>query len=170
MKLNDVKLEDLICNNLHILARKLFYLIDYKSEKKYTYYESKKVIVGYKYEHPQGAPTYYLVSVPIYDTVKKNISKYMFDKYNNNISKNVGVSMEEVDVTYGEVYNRLVNSKRKDKETELNKLFSSYYKLADEYYALLSANSYISKDYLNRVSLKLLPAMESFVKNSLNKN
>ena len=46
MKINEMKLDDLLYMNLHILSKKLFNTIDYKIAEKSEFYRCKKVKVG----------------------------------------------------------------------------------------------------------------------------
>lgn len=48
MKINEMKLDDLLYMNLHILSKKLFNTIDYKIAEKSEFYRGKKVKVGYE--------------------------------------------------------------------------------------------------------------------------
>lgn len=174
MRLEDFDVEELLFNNFHILARKLFTFIDYKSENKYHYCKYKKVITGYKYVHEQGDFPYSVSNEPVYETVTEPISKYMYNKYKKNPVERVnegievGYTVERVGVSYKDEYIRLRDSNRKTKDAELERLFGSYYALVDEYYNYLyQKRPFISDDYLERVRLDLLPAMHAFIERVL---
>lgn len=165
MKLANFTLEDLLHNNFHILARKLFRTVDYKSSKKYSYYRLRKCISGYESKIAHDDSPYPYVKVPVYKIVEEPISKQSFNK--NKSDQNVVSRFEYVDVTYEEEYNRIMNSKSKDKTKSLDRLFDSYYDLADEYYGMIADNNFIAKDYKDRVKSELLNAMHKFVENHL---
>ena len=48
MKLNEMKLDDLLYMNLHMLSKKLFNIIDYKEVKKEHFTLTEKEKTGYK--------------------------------------------------------------------------------------------------------------------------
>lgn len=80
----------------------------------------------------------------------------------------IGSTVEMVSISYKEEYIRLRDSNRKTKGEELDKLFSSYYGLAEAYYEYLyKRRPFISDGYLERVRLDLLSAMHAFVERSL---
>lgn len=174
MRLEDFTVEELLFNNFHILSKKLFTFIDYKSEKRRNYYTSKEVVVGHEYVRRQGDFPYEISTQPVYETVTEPISKYMYEKYKKNYMErekegiSIGSTVEMVSISYKEEYIRLRDSNRKTKGEELDKLFSSYYGLADAYYEYLyKKRPFISDEYLERVRVDLLPAMHAFVERSL---
>ena len=62
------------------------------------------------------------------------------------------------------------NSKTKDKDEALNKLYNDFYALADEYIKELDQyKCFLSEDYLNRLELNLKPTMEHYITKILNK-
>lgn len=129
MKLEEMKLDDLLYMNLYMLSKKLFESIDYKIVNKSEFYKGEKVKVGYKQQH---GPTYWLEEVPFYEIQYNEISrdKYYKLKKTNAILK---VTITKKIRTYKDEYNYILNSKIKDKENALINLYNDFYNLADEY-------------------------------------
>ena len=69
MKLEEMKLDDLLYRNLHILSKKLFNTIDYKIVEKSEFYRGRNVKVGFERKVVFGAIT------PIYEEQYTKISK-----------------------------------------------------------------------------------------------
>ena len=167
MKLEEMKLDDLLYMNLYMLSKKLFESIDYKTVKKPEFYKGEKVKVGYKQQH---GPTYWLEEVPVYEIQYNEISKnkYYKLKKTNAILK---VTITKKIRTYKDEYNYILNSKIKDKENALINLYNDFYNLADEYITELEKyKSFLNEDYLNRVKKNLKPSMEHYINKILNEN
>ena len=166
MKLNEMKLDDLLYMNLHMLSKKLFNLIEYKVIKEKTYYEGEKVITGTKIQ----GPLYCVEMVPVYEVkYTKKISRNKYLKYITT-DKLVKEEIEEKSVTYKDEYNRILNSKIKDKEKALNKLYNDFYNLSNDFIKKLEKyEEFLNKDYLNRVRNTLRPTMEHYITKVLNK-
>lgn len=108
--------------------------------------------------------------VPIYEvkyTKKNSRNKYL--KYITT-DKLVKEEIEEKSVTYKDEYNRILNSKIKDKEKALNKLYNDFYNLSNDFIKKLEKyEEFFNKDYLNRVRNTLRPTMEHYITKVLNK-
>lgn len=166
MKLNEMKLEDLLYMNLHMLSKKLFNKIEYKVIKEKTYYEGKKVITDYKIK----GPIYCVEMVPVYEV--KYTKKISRNKYLQYIGTNKFVKEEvkEKSLTYKDEYNRILNSKIKDKEKALNNLYNDFYNFSNDFIKNLEKyEEFLNEDYLNRVRNTLRPTMEHYITKVLNK-
>lgn len=166
MKLNEMKLDDLLYMNLHMLSKKLFETIDYKTHRKANYSLPQKMIIGYK---GQRGPTGRYEEVPLYEITNKPISKaeyYELKRKGKYVQKNI----IQTSVTYKDEYEKILNSKTKDKDEALNKLYNDFYNLADEYIKELDQyKCFLNEDYLNRVETNLKPTMEHYITKILNK-
>lgn len=166
MKLNEMKLDDLLYMNLHMLARKLFNSIDYKVYEKINYLVPKKEKIGYK---GQRGPTGRYEEVPVYEIANKSISKDKYYELKRN-GKYVQKSVTKTAVTYKDEFEKILSAKTKNKEEALNKLYNNFYDLADEYITELQKyKSFLSEDYLNKVKVNLKPTMEHYITKILNK-
>lgn len=160
MKLNEMKLDDLLYMNLHILSKKLFNTIDYKIAEKSEFYRGKKVKVGYE---RKGVGV-----ISVYKVQYNKISKAEYYKLKKT-DAHVKVIVIENIRTYKDEYNYILNSKIKDKEKALKNLYNDFYNLADEYITELEKyKSFLSEDYLNRVKNNLKPTMEHYITKILN--
>lgn len=84
--------------------------------------------------------------------------------------KSSSKNITKTTVTYKEEYEKILNSKTKDKDEALNKLYNDFYTLADEYIKELDQyKCFLNEDYLNRVELNLKPTMEHYITKILNK-
>ena len=160
MKINEMKLDDLLYMNLHILSKKLFNTIDYKIAEKSEFYRGKKVKVGYE---RKGVEV-----ISVYEVQYNKISKAEYYKLKKTDAL-VKVIVTENIRTYKDEYNYILNSKIKDKEKALKNLYNDFYNLADEYITELEKyKSFLSEDYLNRVKSNLKPTMEHYITKILN--
>ena len=160
MKINEMKLDDLLYMNLHILSKKLFNTIDYKIAEKSEFYRGKKVKVGYERKGVGG--------ISVYEVQYNKISKAEYYKLKKTDAL-VKVIVTENIRTYKDEYNYILNSKIKDKEKALKNLYNDFYNLADEYITELEKyKSFLSEDYLNRVKSNLKPTMEHYITKILN--
>lgn len=166
MKLSEMKLDDLLYMNLHMLARKLFNSIDYKVYEKINYLVPEKEKIGYK---GQRGPTGRYEEVPVYEIINKSISKDKYYELKRN-GKYVQKSVTKTAVTYEDEFEKILSSKAKNKEEALNKLYNNFYNLADEYITELQKyKSFLNEDYLNKVKVNLKPTMEHYINKILNK-
>lgn len=166
MKLSEMKLDDLLYMNLHMLARKLFNSIDYKVYEKINYLVPEKEKIGYK---GQRGPTGRYEEVPVYEIINKSISKDKYYELKRN-GKYVQKSVTKTAVTYEDEFEKILSSKAKNKEEALNKLYNNFYNLADEYITELQKyKSFLNEDYLNKVTINLKPTMEHYITKILNK-
>lgn len=166
MKLNEMKLDDLLYMNLHMLARKLFNAIDYKEVKKEYFTFSEKEKTGY--EGVKG-PTGRYEEIPVYEIANKPISKTEYYKLKRN-GKAVQKNITKATVTYKEEYEKILSSKTNNKEEALKKLYNDFYDLADEYIKELDQyKCFLSEDYLNRLEINLKPTMEHYITKILSK-
>lgn len=160
MKLNEMKLDDLLYMNLHMLSKKLFNTIDYKIAEKSEFYRGEKVKVGYE---RKGVGV-----ISVYEAQYNKISKAEYYKLKKT-DAHVKVIVTENIRTYKDEYNYILNSKIKDKEKTLKNLYNDFYNLADEYITELeNYKSFLSEDYLNRVKNNLKPTMEHYITKILN--
>ena len=160
MKINEMKLDDLLYMNLHILSKKLFNTIDYKIAETSEFYRGKKVKVGYE---RKGVGV-----ISVYEVQYNKISKAEYYKLKKT-DAHVKVIVTENIRTYKDEYNYILNSKIKDKEKALKNLYNDFYNLADEYITELEKyKSFLSEDYLNRVKSNLKPTMEHYITKILN--
>lgn len=160
MKINEMKLDDLLYMNLHILSKKLFNTIDYKIAETSEFYRGKKVKVGYE---RKGVEV-----ISVYEVQYNKISKAEYYKLKKT-DAHVKVIIIENIRTYKDEYNYILNSKIKDKEKALKNLYNDFYNLADEYITELEKyKSFLSEDYLNRVKNNLKPTMEHYITKILN--
>ena len=166
MKLNEMKLDDLLYMNLHMLAKKLFNTIDYKEVKKEHFTLTEKVKIASEWGWGDNGkydrlPIYKLETTPIY----KN--KYHKLKIPGKI---VQRTVTTVAITYKDEYEKILKSKADNNEKALNKLYNDFYDLADEYIKELDQyKCFLSEDYLNRVEINLKPTMEHYITKILNK-
>ena len=132
MKLNEMKLDDLLYMNLHMLARKLFNAIDYKEVKKEYFTFSEKEKTGY--EGVKG-PTGRYEEIPVYEIANKPISKTEYYKLKRN-GKAVQKNITKATVTYKEEYEKILSSKTNNKEEALKKSFAEAQKIefTDKYF------------------------------------
>lgn len=166
MKLSEMKLDDLLYMNLHMLARKLFNSIDYKVYEKINYLVPEKEKIGYK---GQRGPTGRYEEVPVYEIINKSISKDKYYELKRN-GKYVQKSVTKTAVTYEDEFEKILSSKAKNKEEALNKLYNNFYNLADEYITELQKyKSFLNEDYLNKVKVNLKSTMEHYINKILNK-
>lgn len=166
MKLNEMKLDDLLYMNLHMLSKKLFNIIDYKEIKKEHFILTEKEKTGYK---GVKGPTGRYEEIPVYELINKPISKDDYYKLRQN-GKTVQKNITKVTVTYKDEYEKILSSKTNNKEEALNKLYNDFYALADEYIKeLYQYKCFLNEDYLNRVELNLKPTMEHYITKILNK-
>lgn len=166
MKLNEMKLDDLLYMNLHMLARKLFNTIDYKEIKKENFILTEKEKTGYK---GVKGPTGRYEEIPVYELINKPISKTEYYKLKRN-GKAVQKNITKTTVTYKDEYEKILSSKTKDKDEALNNLYNDFYAFADEYIKELDQyKCFLSEDYLNRVENNLKPTMEHYITKILNK-
>lgn len=166
MKLNEMKLDDLLYMNLHMLSKKLFNTIDYKEVKKEHFTLTEKVKIGS--EWGWGDKGKY-DRLPIYKFETTPISKNKYYKLKK-AGKIVQRTVTTTAVTYQEEHEKILNSKRKDKDEALNKLYNDFYNLTDEYMKELEQyKCFLNEDYLNRVESNLKSAMEHYITKILNK-
>ena len=164
MKLEEMKLDDLLYRNLHILSKKLFNTIDYKIVEKSEFYIGRNVKVGFERKVVFGAIT------PIYEEQYTKISKAEYYKLKKTDAY-IKVVVTESIKTYKDEYNYILNSKIKDKDKALKNLYNDFYNLADEYITELEKyKPFLSEDYLNRVKNDLKPTMEHYINKILNEN
>lgn len=81
MKLNEMKLDELLYMNLHMLSNKLFNSIDYKEVKEEHFTLTEKEKTGYK---GVKGPTGRYEEIPVYEIVNKPISKTEYYKLKRN--------------------------------------------------------------------------------------
>ena len=166
MKLNEMKLDDLLYMNLHMLSKKLFNTIDYKIHQKVNYFVPKKKKIGYK---GQRGPTGRYEEIPLYEVTNESISKakyYELKRKGEYVQKNI----TQTAVTYKDEYEKILSSKAKNKEEALTKLYNDFYNIADEYITELEKyKSFLNEDYLNKVKINLKPTMEHYINKILNK-
>ena len=166
MKLNEMKLNDLLYMNLHMLSKKLFNTIDYKTHQKVNYFVPQKKKIGYK---GQRGLTGRYEEVPVYEIINKSISKDKYYELKRN-GKYVQKSITKTAVTYKDEFEKILSSKAKNKEEALNKLYNNFYNLADEYITELQKYKFfLNEDYLNKVTINLKPTMEHYITKILNK-
>lgn len=166
MKLNEMKLDDLLYMNLHMLARKLFNIIDYKEVKKEHFILTEKEKTGYK---GVKGPTGRYEEIPVYELINKPISKAEYYKLKQN-GKTVRKNITKTTVTYKEEYEKILGSKTNNKEEALNKLYNGFYNLSNEYIKELDQyKCFLSEDYLNRVTINLKPTMKHYITKILSK-
>lgn len=166
MKLNEMKLDDLLYMNLHMLSKKLFNIIDYKTHQKVNYFVPQKKKIGYK---GQRGPTGRYEEIPLYEVTNESISKakyYELKRKGEYVQKNI----THTAVTYKDEYKKILSSKAKNKEEALTKLYNDFYNIADEYITELEKyKSFLNEDYLNKVKVNLKPTMEHYINKILNK-
>lgn len=166
MKLNEMKLDDLLYMNLHMLSKKLFNIIDYKEVKKEHFTLTEKEKTGYK---GVKGPTGRYEEIPVYELINKPISKAKYYELKRN-GKAVQKNIIKTTLTYKDEYEKILNSKANNKEETLNKLYNDFYSLADEYIKELDQyKCFLSEDYLNRVEINLKPTMEHYITKILSK-
>ena len=102
MKLNEMKLDDLLYMNLHMLSKKLFNSIDYKEIKKEHFTLVEKEKTGYK---GVKGPTGRYEEIPVYELINKSISKIEYYKLKRN-GKAVQKNITKTSVTYKEEYEK----------------------------------------------------------------
>lgn len=166
MKLNEMKLDDLLYMNLHMLSKKLFNTIDYKEVKKEYFTLTEKEKTGYK---GIKGPTGRYVEIPVYELINKRISKAEYYKLRQN-GKTVRKNITKTTVTYKDEYEKILSSKTNNKEEALKNLYNDFYDLADEYIKELDQyKCFLSEDYLNKVEINLKPTMEHYITKILSK-
>lgn len=166
MKLNEMKLDDLLYMNLHMLSKKLFNTIDYKEVKKEHFTLTEKVKIGSEWGWGDNGK---YDRLPIYKFETSPISKNKYYKLKK-AGKIVQRKVTTTAVTYQEEYEKILSLKKKDKGEALNKLYNDFYALADEYIKELDQyKCFLNEDYLNRVEINLKPTMEHFITKILNK-
>lgn len=102
MKLNEMKLDDLLYMNLHMLSKKLFNIIDYKTHQKVNYFVSQKKKIGHK---GQRGPTGRYEEIPLYEVTNESISKakyYELKRKGEYVQKNI----THTAVTYKDEYKK----------------------------------------------------------------
>ena len=108
--------------------------------------------------------------VPIYEV--KYTKKISRNKYLQYIGTNklVKEEVKEKSLTYKDEYNRILNSKIKDKEKALNNLYNDFYNFSNDFIKNLEKyEEFLNEDYLNRVRNTLKPTMEHYITKVLNK-
>ncbi len=166
MKLNEMKLDDLLYMNLHMLSKKLFNNIDYKEIKKEYFTLTEKIKIGSEWGWGDNGK---YDRLPIYKFETTPVSKNKYYKLKK-AGKIVQRKVTTTAVTYQEEYEKILSSKRKDKDEALNELYNDFYNLTDEYMKELEQyKCFLNEDYLNRVELNLKPTMEHFITKILNK-
>lgn len=166
MKLNEMKLDDLLYMNLHMLSKKLFNTIDYKEVKKEYFTLTEKVKIGSEWGWGDNGK---YDRLPIYKFETKPISKNKYYQLKK-AGKIVQRTVTTVAITYKDEYEKILNSKANDKEKALNKLYNDFYDLADEYIKELDQyKCFLNEDYLNRVEINLKSTMEHYITKILNK-
>ena len=168
MKLNEMKLDDLLYMNLHMLSRKLFNTIDYKEVKKEHFTLTEKVKIGSEWGWSDNGKYQRL---PIYKYETKQISKNKYYKLKK-VGKIVQRKVTTIAVTYKDEYENILKStKIKNKNELLNNLYNDFYNLSDEYMKELEKyKNFLNEDYLNRVKKNLKLDMEHYITKVLNKN
>lgn len=166
MKLNEMKLDDLLYMNLHMLAKKLFNTIDYKEVKKEHFTLTEKVKIASEWGWGDNGK---YDRLPIYKFETTPISKNKYYKLKK-AGKIVQRTVITTAITYKDEYEKILNSKADNKEEMLNKLYNDFYALADEYIKELDQyKCFLNETYLNRVELNLKPTMEHYITKILNK-
>ena len=166
MKLNEMKLDDLLYMNLHRLAKKLFNTIDYKEVKKEHFTLTEKVKIASEWGWGDNGK---YDRRPIYKFETTPISKNKYYKLKK-AGKIVQRTVTTTAITYKDEYEKILNSKADNKEEMLNKLYNDFYALADEYIKELDQyKCFLNETYLNRVELNLKPTMEHYITKILNK-
>ena len=166
MKLNEMKLDDLLYMNLHMLSKKLFNTIDYKEVKKEYFTLTEKEKTGYK---GIKGPTGRYEEIPVYELINKPISKAEYYKLRQN-GKTVRKNITKTTVTYKHENEKILSSNTNNKEEALKKHYNDFYDLADEYIKELDQyKCFLSEDYLNRVETNLKPTMKHYITKILNK-
>lgn len=166
MKLNEMKLDDLLYMNLHILSKKLFNTIDYKEVKKEHFTLTEKVKIGSEWGWGDNGK---YDRLPIYKFETTPVSKNKYYKLKK-AGKIVQRKVTTIAVTYQEEYEKILSLKKKDKDEALNKLYNDFYNLTDEYMKELEQyKCFLNEDYLNRVESNLKSAMEHYITKILNK-
>ena len=165
MKLNEMKLDDLLYMNLHMLAKKLFNTI-YKEVKKEHFTLTEKVKIASEWGWGDNGK---YDRLPIYKFETTPISKNKYYKLKK-AGKIVQRTVTTVAITYKDEYEKILSSKTKDKDEALNNLYNDFYDLADEYIKELDQyKCFLSEDYLNRVEINLKPTMEHYITKILSK-
>lgn len=166
MKLNEMKLDDLLYMNLHMLSKKLFNAIDYKEVKKEHFTLTEKVKIGSEWGWGNNGK---YDRLPIYKFETTLVSKNKYYKLKK-AGKIVQRAITTTSVTYQEEYEKILSSKKIDKNEALNKLYNDFYNLTDEYMKELEQyKCFLNEDYLNRVESNLKSAMEHYITKILNK-
>lgn len=166
MKLNEMKLDDLLYMNLHMLSKKLFNTIDYKEVKKEHFTLTEKVKIGSEWGWGDNGK---YDRLPIYKFETTPVSKNKYYKLKK-AGKIVQRKVTTIAVTYQEEYEKILSLKKKDKGEALNKLYNDFYNLTDEYMKELEQyKCFLNEDYLNRVESNLKSAMEHYITKILNK-
>lgn len=166
MKLNEMKLDDLLYMNLHMLSKKLFNAIDYKEVKKEHFTLTEKVKIGSEWGWGNNGK---YDRLPIYKFETTPVSKNKYYKLKK-AGKIVQRAITTTSVTYQEEYEKILSSKKIDKNEALNKLYNDFYNLTDEYMKELEQyKCFLNEDYLNRVESNLKSAMEHYITKILNK-
>ena len=168
MKLNEMKLDDLLYMNLHMLSRKLFNTIDYKEVKKEHFTLTEKVKICSEWGWSDNGKYQRL---PIYKFETKPISKNKYYKLKKS-GKIVQRTVTTIAITYKDEYENILKStKIKNKNELLNNLYNDFYNLSDEYMKELEKyKNFLNEDYLNRVKKNLKLVMEHYITKVLNKN
>ena len=105
MKLNEMKLDDLLYMNLHMLSKKLFNTIDYKEIKKEHFILTEKEKTGYK---GIKGPTGRYEEIPVYELINKPISKAKYYELKRN-GKTVQKNIIKTTLTYKDEYEKILN-------------------------------------------------------------
>ena len=112
MKLNEMKLDDLLYMNLHMLSKKLFNTIDYKEIKKEHFTLTEKVKIGSEWGWGDNGK---YDRLPIYKFETTPISKNKYYKLKK-AGKIVQRTVTTVAITYKDEYEKILSSKTKDKD------------------------------------------------------
>ena len=166
MKLNEMKLDDLLYMNLHMLSKKLFNTIYYKEVKKEHFTLTEKVKIGSEWGWGDNGK---YDRLPIYKFETAPISKNKYYKLKK-AGRIVQRTVTTVAITYKDEYEKILNSKVDNKEEALKKLYNDFYDLSDEYIKELDQyKCFLNEDYLKKVEINLKPTMEHYITKILSK-
>ena len=166
MKLNEMKLDDLLYMNLHMLSKKLFNTIYYKEVKKEHFTLTEKVKIGSEWGWGDNGK---YDRLPIYKFETASISKNKYYKLKK-AGRIVQRTVTTVAITYKDEYEKILNSKVDNKEEALKKLCNDFYDLSDEYIKELDQyKCFLNEDYLKKVEINLKPTMEHYITKILSK-